>query len=164
MWGLTIEKRLKFIGNDFIKMAKTEKDPRKKVRLLALAHASDGVSYIDISNMLKVHYQSVRSWIKKFLNHGLAGLDEKKGRGAKTLLTKDQESELLEAINDEYENLNGGRLFGLDIQKLIKKKFGIQCSLSTVYNILHRAGLVWVTARSKSPKVDLEAQEAFKKN
>ena len=163
MWGLNIEKRLKFMGTNFTEIAKTEKNSRKKVRLLALAHAANGESYIDISNMLKVHYHTVRQWVQNFLNDGLDGLNEKKGRGTKALLSKDEELELLKAINVEYDNLNGGRLFGYDIQKMIYDKFGIKCSLSTVYNILHRAGLVWISARSKSPKVDLEAQEDFKK-
>ena len=163
MWGLNIEKRLKFRGTNFTEIAKTEKNARKKIRLLALSHAAEGASFIDISSMLNVHYQTVRLWVKNFLNDGLDGLNEKEGRGLKSLLSKEQESELLKAIDVGYNDLNGGRLFGHDIQKMIDKNFGIKCSLSTVYNILHRAGLVWITARSKSPKADLAAQEDFKK-
>lgn len=164
MWGLTIEKRLKFMEVNFAEIAKIEKNPRKRMRLLALSHAAEGASYTDIASMLRVHYQSVRRWVKDFLNGGVEGINEKKGRGNKALLSKEQEAKLLEEINDKYKQLDGGRLFGYDIQKIIEEKFGIKCSLSTVYNILHRAGLVWITARSKSPKVDLQAQEEFKKN
>jgi len=164
MWGLTVDKRLKLMGFNFSGLAKTEKNSRLRVRLLALSHASEGESYTDIANMLKVHFQSVRRWIKNFLDDGFDGLKEKKGRGKKPLLSQNQEAELLEEINSKYNEMGGGRLFGYDIQKIIEEKFDIKCSLSATYNVLHRAGLVWITARSKHPQADVIDQEEFKKN
>jgi len=32
-----------------------------------------------------------------------------------------------------------------------------------MYHVLHRLGFSWITSRSKHPKQDLEAIEAFKK-
>ncbi len=48
--------------------------------------------------------------------------------------------------------------------ELMRTKYGVDPALSTVYNTLKRAGLVWITGRSIHPKADMEAQEAFKKN
>ncbi|MFI0435987.1 MAG: winged helix-turn-helix domain-containing protein [Parachlamydiaceae bacterium] len=36
-------------------------------------------------------------------------------------------------------------------------------SNGSLYRLLHRAGLSWMTGRSQHPKADLERQEAFKK-
>lgn len=161
--GTTIAQRLEMMKTNFVELAKTEKNPQRRTRFLALAHISEGKSYLDVAEMLKVHFQSVRRWVRDFLASGMDGLKDKKGRGSKPLLAKSQEKDLLEAINKKYEELKGGRIFGYDIQQILKDQFNIACSMSTVYDILHRMGLSWISARSKSPNVNFEEQEEFKK-
>ncbi|WP_041350350.1 helix-turn-helix domain-containing protein [Nitrosococcus watsonii] len=41
--------------------------------------------------------------------------------------------------------------------------FGVSYSLSGLYEVLRRAGLSWVSARSRHPQRDGQVQEAFKK-
>ncbi len=57
----------------------------------------------------------------------------------------------------------GGRLMGKDIQKYIHETYGVNYCLRNIYRLLNELELVWITSRSKYPKQDLVAQEAFKK-
>ena len=62
--------------SEFIKLSKQTKDPRKKVRMLALAHFFEGKSRYQIAEYLKVSRTSVNKWVKDYLDHGLEGLEE----------------------------------------------------------------------------------------
>lgn len=57
----------------------------------------------------------------------------------------------------------GGRVRGSDVLALMKEKYNVEPTLSTVYNTLKRANLVWIIGRSIHPKADVEAQENLKK-
>lgn len=50
------------------------------------------------------------------------------------------------------------------IQVLLKENFCVDHALPSVYHVLERCGLSWISARSKHPNSDPEAQEDFKKN
>ena len=106
---------------------------------------------------------TINNWVTKFNKEGLGGLKEKGGRGAHRKLLISEEEAFKKAVLELQEKKQGGRIKGLDILKLMEEKFSIKCSLQSVYNTLHRADLVWISARSKHPKSDPEAQEAFKK-
>ena len=58
---------------------------------------------------------------------------------------------------------SGEVIRGIDILKMMKEKFGVECCLSSTYVYLKRARLVWITGRSKHPKTDLKSQASFKK-
>jgi hypothetical protein len=45
----------------------------------------------------------------------------------------------------------------------MKEKYGVECSLKSAYNHLKLASLVWISARSRHPNADFEAQEELKK-
>jgi transposase len=52
---------------------------------------------------------------------------------------------------------------GKDIQKHIQEIYGVNYHVRNIYHLMKEMDLVWITSRSKHPKQDLEAQEAFKK-
>ena len=62
------------------------------------------------------------------------------------------------------ETRKGGRIRGEDIQVLLKEKFFVDYALPSVYNVLERCELSWISSRSKHPKSDPVLQENFKKN
>ncbi|WP_139117863.1 helix-turn-helix domain-containing protein, partial [Endozoicomonas atrinae] len=41
--------------------------------------------------------------------------------------------------------------------KLLEEEFQTECDLRTVYKLLHRVKLSWISGRSKHPNQDLEA-------
>ena len=94
---------------------------------------------------------------------GLKGLEDRPGRGAQRCLDLEEEEEFKLDVLKLQKDRVGGRVKGKDVLKLMKKKYGLNPSLATVYNTLKRVKLSWITGRSIHPKADLKAQEAFKK-
>lgn len=148
---------------DFSLLAKKEKHARTRIRLLGLDHLKKGKTARETAEFLCVHENSVKRWLKSFVDEGLEGLKEKIGRGAKRKIPKNQEEMFRSSILELQANLNGGRIRGSDVLQLMKEKLGINCSLDTAYESLKRANFVWITSRSKHPNADEEAQDEFKK-
>jgi transposase len=149
--------------HDFTKLARREWDGRVRMRLLALAHLQEGRGPREVGRMLKVHEKTVLKWLRRFRAGGVEGMAEQPGRGAKRRLKAEQEPHLKALLAQAQAKRSGGRLTGEAIQALMAAHFGVEYSLSGVYVVLHRAGLSWISARSKHPQGNPEAQEAFKK-
>ena len=149
--------------HDFNKLSKTQGSPRERRRYLAFAHIREGKNFVEVAAMVRVEVRSVMRWIKWFKIQGIEGLKDKPGRGTKPFLPPEHEATFKQAILELQQNRFGGRIRGNDVLELMKKKFGVDPTLSTVYNTLKRIDLVWITGRSIHPKADVEAQEAFKK-
>jgi transposase len=75
----------------------------------------------------------------------------------------DHENEFKEAVITAQEEKSGGRIKGTDIQKILLNQFDVEYSLTSVYDLLHRLKLVWISVRSKHPSQDQEIQDNFKK-
>jgi len=149
---------------DFSLLAKKEKHARTRIRFLGLDHLRKGKTARETAEFLCVHENSVKRWLKNFIDLGLEGLKEKDGRGAKRKIPRHQEEAFRSAILELQANRKGGRIRGRDVLELMREKLGIECSLDTAYESLKRANFVWITSRSKHPKADQEAQDEFKKN
>ncbi len=149
--------------HDFAALARQELDGRVRLRLLALAHLQDGKTPREVGTMLKVHEKTVLTWLRRFRAGGVAGLAEQPGRGAKRRLRVAQEPELKALIDRAQAQRAGGSLTGEEIRTLVAEHFGVKYSLSGLYYVLHRAGLSWISARSKHPQRDPQAQARFKK-
>ncbi|WP_342259600.1 helix-turn-helix domain-containing protein [Candidatus Tisiphia endosymbiont of Metellina segmentata] len=59
-----------FHGHDFIKMMKHEPHGRNRIRLLAMYYLQLGKSFKAISEIVKSHWKTVQSWLRRFRNHG----------------------------------------------------------------------------------------------
>ena len=67
-------------------------------------------------------------------------------------------------IIEEQEKREGGRLTAEDIHTIAAQEFNAHYKhSSSLYPLLHRIGMSWITARSRHPQADPEAQDAFKK-
>lgn len=148
---------------NFDKLSKTQGNPRERRRYLAFAHIQDGENYTEIATMLRMNLRTVMNWISSFKKEGIEGLRDKPGRGSKPYLSPKDHEAFRNAVLQLQAKRKGGRIRGRDILELMQKKFGINPAESTVYDILKRTNLVWITGRSKHPKAEKEAQEAFKK-
>jgi len=149
---------------DFSLLAKRSKHPRERIRLLAFSHLKDGKSVQEASRAVKVSRNAVYTWLRAFKNRKIDGLKEAGGRGAKLKLPISEHEAFRQAVLKLQEDLPGGRLKGQEILELMQREFGVTCTRRSVYNHLKRANLVWVSARSKHPKSDLEIQDKYKKN
>jgi transposase len=151
------------MGIDFFGLAKKERHPRTRIRLLALGHIKEGKSRNEIAQMFCVTTQAIRQWVNRFLLKGLDGIQEGFRSGRRKKLQSSQEENFRCEIEKLQRELEGGRIRALDIQVMLKEKFAADYALSSVYHLLERTQMHGLTARSKHPKADKEAQENFKK-
>jgi len=149
--------------HDFETLYRKETHPRLKIRLLAMAHLKAGVHYKEVAIMVKAHETSVLLWIRRFRAGGIEGLREKGGRGRALRLKESQYDKFKQAVIKAQVNKKGGRIKGTDIMQLLETEFQVKLSLSRVYDLLHKVNLSWISSRSKHPKQNKKAQEAFKK-
>ncbi len=113
--------------------------------------------------MIRVELRTLMNWVDRFRKRGIEGLKDKYGEGARPHICASEYKAFRRSVLDLQEDRAGGRIRGADIQNLIERQYGTRPAKSTVYDILKRAGLVWITGRSRHPKSDEKAQEAFKK-
>ena len=146
---------------DFKHLIKSEKSPKIKLYLLAIEQVQKGKSICEVASLFNVHFNSVRSWIERFIKEGSLGLETKRGQGRKRKLT--EEEAFKKSVLEMQKDKPGGVIRGIDILKMMEEKFGVKCCLSSTYVYLKRARLVWITGRSKHPNSDLKAQASFKK-
>ena len=149
--------------HDFDKLARSEGSPSERRRFLAFAHIKDGKSFSEAARMVRVEPRTVITWVKNFREFGIEGLKQKKVSGAKRLISKEVEEMVSKAVDEMQKSRPGGRVRGRDIWEMVNKNYGISLSNGSLYRLLHRAGLSWITGRSQHPKTDLERQENFKK-
>jgi transposase len=149
---------------DFDKLSKTQGNSRERKRYLAFAHIRDGKSFTETAVAIRIKLRTLMNWVKRFRAQGIDGLTDQAGRGAKSCISPEDRAAFKQSVLELQQKRSGGRIRGSDVLALMKEKYNVEPTLSTVYNTLRRADLVWITGRSIHPKADVEAQESFKKN
>lgn len=152
-----------FENIDFQFAARHADDNRECIRLLGLAFIQQGCSVSEAAKLLGVSSDAVHDWVHRFKAGGLPGMKDQGGRGRKPVIPEASHAEFKEAVLQLQEDKEGGRIVGKDVHQLLESDFQAQCGLRTVYKLLHRVNLSWISGRSKHPKQNLEEQEAFKK-
>jgi len=148
---------------NFLQMAKKESSKRVHERLLALHHLCNGKNRHEAAAVVGRSDEWLRKWILRYHNGGYESLIGKKPPGKMKYLTTKQELELISKILKVQDHRNGGRLTGNEIADLIQAKFNVTYKGTSVYDLLARLGITWVSSRSKHPKSDAKKQKAFKK-
>ena len=162
--GRLTDEVAKLAGIDFFRLAKKEPHPRTRIRLLALGHLGSGKTKTEIAAMFQVSFPTLRLWLVRFIAEGIKGLRDREGKGRKRKLPSEREEDFRQQVEELQESCEGGRVRGQDVQVLLKEKFCVDHALPSVYHVLERCGLSWISSRSKHPKTDPEAQVDFKKN
>lgn len=159
-----IEISKKFREFEFLNYYKTHRSKSYIYRCLACHYIQTGCTYDEVAEMLFYSRRSIMEWVKKFEQGGVdLLLSTKPGRGRIAMVSSELSAEFGEAVISLQENRNGGRVTGQDIVNLVQEKYAAKYSVSGIYKLLSRMGLSWVSGRSIHPKVDLAAQESFKK-
>lgn len=142
---------------------KHESHGRNRIRLLAMYHLQLGKSFKAISAIVKSHWKTVQSWLRRFRNDGFEGLFESQRSGAPRKLNTQQESAIFDKINELSASKIGGYITGKELHTMLIEQHNAKCSLKTVYNTMHRLGFSWITSRSMHPKSNQEIQDTYKK-
>lgn len=148
---------------NFLKLSKKERDPRMRIRLIAMEHLKSGETMTKTSKLLGFERHTISAWYRKFKNFGLCGLEDLPKSGRPPKLARENENEFIQNIEALQDSRNGGRVTGYDIQKMACDDFNADYADDSIYTVLKRLDVSWITARSKHPKADSQAQAAFKK-
>ena len=148
---------------DFVALSKQSRDAKEKQRLLILANLQDGKKQADIADMLKISLPTVKRTLRRFKDSGVDDLRDRSRSGAPTKLPPSEYIAFKKHILKFQDELPGGCLTGYDVLNVLEEQWGVKCSLSTAYNLMHALNLSWISCRSRHPKQDEKVQEAFKK-
>lgn len=147
---------------DFKSCYKVERDPRIKIKLLALYHLQNGKKLVEVADMVIAEEKTVRGWLRSFVAFDYEGLIEKEGRGRSPRLPFEEEEKFIIALDNLQESRKGGRVTAVDIQNLLADEFDCNYAIQGVYTLLDRLNIVWISGRSKHPKHSQEAIDNFK--
>lgn len=153
-----------FRKEDFYKAYRKERKGYAKIRLLAMHHLQRGHSTQRVSQMVGYPRQTIWEWLQWYEEGGMHRLQSRPmNRGRNTKLPPEQEAKLEHEISKLQKTRSGGRVTGEEITNHIEELWGVRFAPGSIYTVLKRLDLVWITGRSRHPKADEKAQEAFKK-
>ena len=136
------------------------KDKKVSRRLRALMLWYEGKSLKEIGAILNVHPMSVNQMCRRYREQGLEEYARKKHESHYRLLSKEQESEVLE----QFKGQEGKQITATEIKAALDEACGKETGHMYVYNVLKRQGWKKKMPRSRHPKAaDEEACEASKK-
>lgn len=152
-------------ASELRRLARLERDGRVSSRLLALAAVLDGVSREQAARIGGMDRQTLRDWVHRFNEAGVAGLRDRARPGRPCLLAEELLPELAALIADGPQVERDGVVeFRLShIRALSLRHFGADYSQGGMHAVLRRMGFSWLKPRPIHPRTDLAAQETFKK-
>jgi transposase len=148
------------------KLAKTESDVRVARRLLAIANALCGMSRAEAARGAGMDRQTLRDWVIRYNEHGVAGLCDNWKGGRPPLLTLPEQAELLAIVmaGPDAEKDGFSAFTREDLVAVAEKKFGKSMHPTSMGRLLRKLGLSRQKARPSHPMKDPAAAAAFKKS
>ena len=144
-------------------IAKT-KDASRRQRLRVIRWALEGLTADEVATQSKLCRRQVQHWVQRFNDEGLAGLEDRLGRGRPCPLSTEQQVQFKARLavgptaKDEVCTLRGE-----DLRRILEQEFGVLRKLSSVYYLLHSLGYSSLVPRPRHVKADARRQELFKK-
>jgi len=146
--------------------AARSRDAAASRRMLALALVLEGHSRSEAARNGGMDRQTLRDWVHRYNERGLAGLKNLPNPGAPPRkLSKTQETTVAEWVRQgptpERHKVVRWRL--IDLRDEIARAFGVQMHERTVGKLMVRLRFSRVSARPRHPEQDVAAQAAHKK-
>lgn len=164
MPGLLIRRDLS--AEELRRLARREGDGRVGRRLLGLANALDGMSRATAARAAGMDRQTLRDWVIRYNQGGVAALSDAWGDGRPCGLTEGQQATLraivLAGADPAVHGVSTWRV--VDLCGIVRQRFGIGYSESGLAKLLHALDLSWQTPRPQHPDSDAAGQAAFKKS
>ena len=146
-------------------LAAKSRDAAQVRRLLAMALILDGRSRTEAAEQSGMDRQTLRDWVHRYNEQGVAGLVSRVAPGPTPLLNERQMAELeaLVVAGPDPEKDGIVRWRCLDLREQITRRFSVTFHERSVGKLLRRLDLTWLQPRPYHPKKDAAAQEAFNK-
>lgn len=157
--------RLDLAASDLRQEASRTRDACVVRRLLAIALVLEGCSREDAAESCGMDRQTLRDWVHRYNDEGIAGLSNRAHRnGPAPRLTSEQEAELIRWIEHGPDLERDGvvRWRRVDLRARIEQEFSICFHERTVGKIMRKLGFRRLSVRPHHPQKDAAAQEAFK--
>ena len=141
------------------------KDAKAARRMLAIALVLDGTDRKTAAETCGMDRQTLRDWVHRYNNDGIAGLSNRYAAGPTPLLNSEQKAELARMVRDGPELEADGvvRWRCIDLKRKIEDRFGVVMHERTVGKQLAALGFRRLSVRPQHPRSDPVVQEAFKK-
>ena len=133
-------------------------------RMLALALVLEGRSRTEAAEAAGMDRQTLRDWVHRYNEEGLAGLaDRHGGSGPKRFLSPEQEAEVAGWVRRGPDLAEHGvvRWRRADLARTIEARFGIVLAERSISTVLRRLGFRRLVARPRHPGHDAAAQASF---
>ena len=146
--------------------ASRSRDADAARRMLALAFVLEGSSRADAARLCGMDRQTLRDWVHRYNEEGLAGLSARPhGGGPRRLLSAEQEAAVAALVRSGPDRAVHGvvRWRRVDLAVVIEARFGVTLAERTVGALLRRLGFVRLSVRPRHPAHDAQAQSAHKK-
>ena len=133
--------------------------------MLALALVLDGRPRTEAAQMCGMDRQTLRDWVHRYNNEGLAGLSDRKAPGPAPRLSTQQQAEVAALVRagPDLEDHGIVRWRRSDLSQVIKARYGVHLSERSVGALLARLGFAHISVRPHNPAQDPVAIEAHKK-
>jgi transposase len=147
------------------RLARRERDPRVGRRLLAIANALDRMSRAMAAKLAGMDRQTLRDWVIRYNEHGVAGLGDRWGGGRPTAVSEGElaavKAAILQAVCRSGDAKPAYRI--VDVAAMIEERTGVRYSVSGTHRLMKTMGLSYQKTRPSHPKADPAARERFKK-
>jgi len=157
--------RTEFSAEELRALAVKSQDTKASRRMLAIAMVLDGVDRRTAATSCGMDRQTLRDWVHRYNDEGVAGLSNRPSSGPPSLLNDDAKRKLVQIVEEgpdpEVDGVVRWRL--CDLKRKIKEEFDVDMHERTVGKQLHALGYRRLSVRPQHPKSDPDAQEAFKK-
>jgi transposase len=146
-------------------LAAQSDDAAQARRLLAIAMVQERTSRFDAARQAGMDRQTLRDWVHRYNEIGVAGLVSRKPPGATAKLTAVQMAELHEWVlagpDPKIHKVIRWRC--VDLCREVARRFEVTVPERTVSKWLRKMQLTRLQPRPYHPKKDAAAAEAFKK-
>jgi transposase len=163
--GSAVQMRTDYSAAELRRLAKASKDANQSRRLLSLAAVREGRSREEAAKIGGMDRQTLRDWVHRFNASGPEGLKDAWWSGPAPRLSPPQKAELAEIVETGPDPAVDGvvRWRRVDLQKVIKARFGVAYHERYVSTLLKQLGFSHMSARPRHPAQDGETVEAYKK-
>ncbi len=134
-------------------MHRKEKDPKARARLLACMYRKEGKSIAEIAGILGTPRATVGDWISRIARGGIRRRHDVKNRGAACKIDGGQRRRLVKDLlaGPEAFNLGAGAWTVPLIARHIKKEFGVDYNVHSVWDLIRRMGFSYSNQRRAGP-------------
>lgn len=146
--------------------ARRTRDAAALRRMLALALILDGTSRMEAAQAAGMDRQTLRDWVHRYNEHGLARLwDEQDNVGAKRLLFPEQEAGVAEWVRRGPNAAEHGvvRWRRPDLARAVAARFGAVLAERSMSDVLRRLAFRHLVARPRHPERYAAAQASFRR-